>query len=207
MNHRPIIDAGPGLNFLSINRERLLISVLGPLSTPETVQEEVLRKARQDVRFRAAATVWHKLTPRWIHILSDDQTPELATVVHRITRQPMAQRMAHPEDLGEIMVLAHAVVTAEAGESVHVLIDDGAGARAAAAEINRLDRLRVDGHTVGSIKLVDTLTVLKRAAGGEHVPDKAVMRDIYKRLRDLDDGLPPLEATDLLAPRHWSRHG
>lgn len=34
MNHRPIIDAGPGLNFLSINKERLLIEVLGPLSTP-----------------------------------------------------------------------------------------------------------------------------------------------------------------------------
>lgn len=48
MSHRPIIDAGPGLNFLSINRERLLIEVLGPLCTPETVQDEVLRKARQD---------------------------------------------------------------------------------------------------------------------------------------------------------------
>ena len=32
MSHRPIIDAGPGLNFLSINKERLLIQVLGQLS-------------------------------------------------------------------------------------------------------------------------------------------------------------------------------
>lgn len=55
MSHRPIIDAGPGLNFLSINKERLLIEILGPLSTPETVQDEVLRKARQDARFRSAA--------------------------------------------------------------------------------------------------------------------------------------------------------
>jgi hypothetical protein len=55
---RPIIDAGPGLNFLSINRERLLIAVLGALSAPETVQDEVLRKSRQDDRFRAAAAVW-----------------------------------------------------------------------------------------------------------------------------------------------------
>lgn len=29
MTHRPIIDAGPSLNFLSINKERLLISVVG----------------------------------------------------------------------------------------------------------------------------------------------------------------------------------
>ncbi|MCY1138414.1 hypothetical protein OWR29_10435 [Actinoplanes sp. Pm04-4] len=31
---RPIIDAGPALNFLSINKERLLISVLGKLGAP-----------------------------------------------------------------------------------------------------------------------------------------------------------------------------
>jgi hypothetical protein len=57
MSVRLIIDAGPGLNFLSINKERLLIAVLGPLSAPETVQDEVLRKSGQDDRFRAAATV------------------------------------------------------------------------------------------------------------------------------------------------------
>jgi hypothetical protein len=56
MSIRPIIDAGPGLNFLSVNKERLLIAVLGPLSAPETVRDEVFRKSRQDDRFRAAAT-------------------------------------------------------------------------------------------------------------------------------------------------------
>ena len=92
MSVRPIIDAGPGLNFLSVNKERLLIAVLGPLSAPETVQDEVLRKSRQDDRFRAAATVWRKLTTRWIQILPDDVTPELATVVQRISGLPMAER-------------------------------------------------------------------------------------------------------------------
>lgn len=48
MSARPIIDAGPGLNFLSLNRERLLISVLGPFSAPETVQDEVFRKSAHD---------------------------------------------------------------------------------------------------------------------------------------------------------------
>ncbi|MBP2334013.1 hypothetical protein JOF41_000191 [Saccharothrix coeruleofusca] len=75
MSHRPIIDAGPGLNFFSINKERLLIGVLGRLSAPETVQEEVFRKSRQDERFRPAAAVWRKLTPHWVEVLSDDQTP------------------------------------------------------------------------------------------------------------------------------------
>lgn len=55
MSHRPIIDAGPGLNFLSINQERLLIHVLGELSVPETVEKEVLRKSEEQDRFRPAA--------------------------------------------------------------------------------------------------------------------------------------------------------
>lgn len=66
MNQRPIIDAGPSLNFLSVNQERLLIRVLGQLSVPETVQGEVLRKASQDTRFRAAGATWRKLTPKWV---------------------------------------------------------------------------------------------------------------------------------------------
>ncbi|GLY64270.1 hypothetical protein [Amycolatopsis taiwanensis] len=204
MSHRPIIDAGPGLNFLSINKERLLIGVLGPLSTPEAVQNEVFRKARQDQRFRAAATAWRKLAPRWMEILSDDQTPELATVVHRITRQPMAERLRHPKDLGETMVIAHAVVAAESGATVIVLIDDGPGVRTATSEINRLRLLRAKDRAVGSIRLVSTLTVLERAAGGQHIPDRAAMRDVYERLRGLDDGLPPIETTKLLSPAHWS---
>lgn len=78
MSRRPIIDAGPGLNFLSINKERLLIGVLGPLSAPEAVQNEVLRKTRQGRRFEAAEATWRKLTPRWMEVLSDDPTPELS---------------------------------------------------------------------------------------------------------------------------------
>jgi hypothetical protein len=127
MSHPPIIDAGPSLNFLSINRERLLIGTLGRLSAPETVQSEILAKSQRDERFRGAAPIWRKLTPHWIEILSDDETPELAAVVHRLCRQPMEQGTGQPKDLGETMVIAHAVVTAEAGETVTVLIDDGAG--------------------------------------------------------------------------------
>ena len=108
MSVRPIIDAGPSLNFLSINKERLLIAVLGPFSAPETVQGEVLRKSQQDDRFRAAATVWRKLTTRWIQILPDDATPELATVVQRVSGLPMDERRRQPKDLSETMVIAHA---------------------------------------------------------------------------------------------------
>jgi hypothetical protein len=203
VSHRPVIDAGPALNFLSINKAALLISVLGPLSAPETVQGEVYRKSRQDDRFQAAEKVWRKLTPTWMEVLSDAETPELAIVVHRITQQPMSERLRHPKDLGEIMVIAHAVVAAEAGGTVTALIDDGQGARLATSEMRRLQRLGSSGRTVGTVRLVSSLTVLERAAGGKHIPDKAAMRATYMRLRELDDGLPPLETTRLMAPALW----
>lgn len=116
----------------------------------------------------------------------------------------MAQRLKRPKDLGETMVIAHAVVAAEAGETVTVLIDDGDGARITTSEIGRLERLRSAGHAVGSIRLVSTLTILERAANGQLIPGKAAMRSIYERLRGLDDGLPPIEATSLLSSTHWS---
>lgn len=204
MNDRPIIDAGPCLNFLSAGKARLLISVLGPLAAPEAVQTEVLRKSRQDERFRAAATTWRRLSPTWMRILSDDYTPELAGVIQRMTRQPMEQRLKDSKDLGETMVIAHAVVAAEAGGIVTILIDDGPGARLAAAEIRRLARLRTSGQAAGSISLVNTLTVLERAARTEHIPDRATMRAIYEQLRGLDDGLLRIEETRLLSPAIWS---
>jgi hypothetical protein len=204
MSRRPILDAGPSLNFLSINKERLLIGVLGKLSVPETVRAEVLRKARQDARFGPAEKIWRKLEPGgWLEVLSDDETPELAAVVHRITQQPLQERRRHPKDLGELMVVAHAVVGAEAGDTVTVLIDDGAGADMAASEMRRLLRLQSQGRDVGRIILVRTLTVMRRAAGSSHIPDKATMRDVYQRLRGLDDGLPPIEKTDLLSTTIW----
>jgi hypothetical protein len=205
MSVRPIVDAGPGLNFLSANKERLLIAVLGPLSAPETVRDEVLRKSRKDERFHAAGILWSKLTVHdYIQILPDDLTPELATVVKRISGLPIAERMKHSKDLGETMVIAHAVVAAESRQSVTVLIDDGPGAETATSEIRRLQRLSSSGQYVGSITLASTLTVLGRAAGTQHLPDRAAMRATYKRLRELDDGLPPIENTDLLSDRRWS---
>ncbi|OZD85351.1 hypothetical protein CH260_04850 [Rhodococcus sp. 05-2256-B2] len=204
MSRRPIMDAGPGLNFFSVNKERLLFSTLGALSVPEAVKEEILRKSSQDSRFEGAGRVWAKLPERLMEVLSDDVTGELSAAVQRISGAPMAQRMRSGKDLGETMVIAHATVAAESGENVIVLIDDGGGCRAAAKEARRLQRLREQGNEVGSISLINTVSVLEGAAGGEHLPHKDAMRDLYGRLRDLDDGLPPLETTNLLGLECWS---
>lgn len=205
MTERPIIDAGPSLTFLSINQQRLLIGVLGRLSVPETVQDEVLRKSAQDRRFRAVEPTWRKLTPKWLQVLSDDPTPDLAAVIERITRLPLPQRMQQSRDLGELMVVAHAVVAAESGKTMRVLIDDGQGARLATAEAGRLDRLRCQGKPVGGIELVSTLTVLELAARKGLVSDRIAMRALYRRMRDVDDGLPPIERTRLLSKTLWTQ--
>lgn len=102
------------------------------------------------------------------------------------------------------MVIAHAAVAAEAGEDVVILIDDGDGVDRAAKEAKRLQRLRNMGRSVGSIQLIHTATVLEAAAGGEHLPDRAAMRNIYLRLKELDDGLLPLEKTNLMSLPCWS---
>ncbi|WP_233427496.1 PIN domain-containing protein [Actinokineospora spheciospongiae] len=102
------------------------------------------------------------------------------------------------------MVVAHAVVAAEAGQEVIVLIDDSEGARMATKECARLDRLRASGRSVGTIKLVNTRTVLELQAG-QLIADRGEMRTIYNQMRGLDDGLPPIEGTDLLTTKRWSR--
>ena len=48
------------------------------------------------------------------------------------------------------------------------------------------------------------MTVLTKAAGTQHIPDRGEMREIYRRLRGLDDGLPPIEKTDLLSTPRWT---
>ncbi|MFC2801583.1 MAG: hypothetical protein ACFN4T_02870 [Peptidiphaga sp.] len=83
MSGYTIIDAGPSINFFSINKEKLLFSVLGALSAPEAVEKEFLRKACQDKRFSAAERVWRKLPSRLLHILFDDVAKELSIAVER----------------------------------------------------------------------------------------------------------------------------
>lgn len=52
-------------------------------------------------------------------------------MVQRISGLPIDERKARPKDLGETMVIAHAVAAAESGRVVTMLIDDGPGARIA----------------------------------------------------------------------------
>lgn len=201
---RPVIDAGPALNFFSINKQRLLIGVLGPLSTRETVQKEVFRKAQQEHdRFGHAVQVWNKLGT-YLQVLSDDLSVELAQAVMDVAGTPMTDRMKTSKDLGEIMVISHALVAAMSGKHVTVLIDDAEGRQLASIQRSRLARLRLAGNQqVGQIMLIGSISVLKLAAQSGKIRDRGEMRDIYARLRQLDTGLPPIEASGVLQSELW----
>lgn len=198
------MDAGPGLNFFSINRERLLFDVVTAVSVPETVKSEIERKSRSDGRFEAAKTVMAKLPEHLFAVLSDDEgDPALNRVVYRMTRARLSTRRMEANDLGELMVFAHAVRIAEQGDDVAVLIDDGPGVKRAVPEIRRLQMLASRGQSVGQIKLISTVGVLERAIGAKHIPTKGEMKSIYSKLRKLDDGLMPIERTSLLGSNRW----
>lgn len=92
-----IIDAGPALNFFSIHKERILLSVLSPIAAPETVANEVHDKAKTDRRFEAAPGVWAKLErARRLRILSDDASPELNAAANRICGIPRSNARGWP---------------------------------------------------------------------------------------------------------------
>lgn len=205
MGSRPIIDAGPSLTFFSLNKERLLFAALGSLSVPETVVEEIRRKSSKDRDFARASRVLDKLPPTLWEVLSDEVTPELNSVVHRISSMPMADRITDGRDLGELMVIAHAVVIAEGGTDAFVFIEDGGGARIARRQSSLLERRRKAGEPVGALKLINTQTVLERAVIGGHIKDRAEMRKLYADMRLKDGALVPIDDTNLLSRALWKR--
>jgi len=44
---------------------------------------------------------------------------------------------------------------------------------------------------------------LEKAAGRQYLPDRQSMRELYGRLRKLDDGLKPLSTTGLMELPCW----
>ncbi|MGW4364747.1 hypothetical protein ACWEKT_03795 [Nocardia takedensis] len=205
MNAKPIIDAGPALNFIAARQENLLLKSVGPLSTPETVATEVLRMSRTDPLFAGVELRWKTLTQKYIEVLSDEGA-DLDAICARIAGQPLSRRRRTGKDLGELMVILHAAAAAERGEHVAVLIDDGAGARQAELEKRRIERLRGRNPTFGSISLVSTMTVLASKAGTDLIPTRVEMRAIYGKLSRFDDGLPnDISRTGLLSPTVWGR--
>jgi hypothetical protein len=202
----PILDAGPCLNFFGSNNERLLIRVVGmELRLPSSVDGEIRNKSRNDTRFTKVNPLVKKLkAANIITILDDDANdPALLRANDLVTGMPMAQVRKMARDLGETMVVIHAMKEALAGGDPRVVIDDRAGAELATAAQDTLARLRAEGQNVGTITLWGTTSILRQGVRIGAIRDKNEMRSIYQRLRPLSASLIPIQQTDLLKSPPW----
>lgn len=185
-----IIDAGPGLNFLATHSEKLLTEALGHLHMTETVIGEIDRRSKRDSRFKDARRVLAKMTPGWVTPIPDDLTDvELDNAVYILTGEPIDDRFARDKDLGEVTVLAHAIVESDHGRDVIVLIDDGCGRVLAQKAISRADRRRRQRQAAGQITLLSTLDIFAILIRRGHFANKGELKAAYLKIAPMDDGL------------------
>jgi len=208
-----VLDAGPCLNFFATNNQNILVRVVGKgFRVPETVRAEVERRSRdqRDERFARAWNVWMRLESNgWIEVLSDESTPSLLAAAKAVlTGASFPERLTRSKDLGETMVVIHAVEIAMRGNDVVVIIDDAEGRGLASTQTRRLERLSLlrreqGGAPIGRVTLMSTASVLAEAARTGVIADRAQMKSVYAQLKQCDDGLLPIERTDLLDPALW----
>lgn len=178
-----IIDAGPALNFLASGNHELLCDVMDrrqkSLLIPQTVRDEVHGRAQgaRGERFKQCpARLEHLLTTGRLTVLVDDiENPRLVQKVEEVAGIPMARRISEPKDLGEVLVIAHALQIQEDGIPVTLLIDDRNGAEKA--------------RELG-LRVVTTEGVLYFCATDDMVENRGQMKAIYENLAQFDDGLP-----------------
>ncbi|MGE3449030.1 MAG: hypothetical protein AB7H92_15790 [Microbacteriaceae bacterium] len=183
-----LLDAGPTLNFVAVSEQGLLLGLADAhtlsLAAPEKVREEVDRKAGQGRFARTGAqSTWRRLVAAGrVDVLDDTLGDDvLVAAVARVAGQQATDRVRSSKDLGELMVIAHGSALAQQGTDVFVLMDDGDGRRRAQLEKEWLEKTGAPG----ALTMWSTPQVLKQTA-----PDR--WKGIYTRMRDFDDGLPPL---------------
>lgn len=191
-----IIDAGPTLTFAAAGYRDLLVNVVAQrgsrLLAPEAVVEEVSRKASQEQRFARCDAVLADLIVRGqLETLLDDIGDQaLSLAVQRVTGLGTAVRLGSSKDLGETMVIAHAIKLRSSETDVRVFIDEWRGQHAAQAH---------------GLKVVSTAAILAGAIDLQLIRDRGEMRRTYERLREFDDGLVHIEQTRLLDRDRYRR--
>lgn len=194
-----LLDAGPALNFLAVGQQNVLIQLAVThnlqLVTPERVDAEVEGMAGNGrfERTRALSTWRTLVSTSRVKVLSDDLVSvEFTEAVTRISGRPADERIRSRASLGEIMVLAHASTYAQSGEEVFVLLDESDGRQRALAEQKWLQT----NCAAGTIQLWKTGQVLKEAEKHSGwIRDNLSFRTVYNKMRQFDDGLPPLPKT------------
>ena len=166
---------------LDVDFERVLM--------PREVANEIEDKSAEDRRFARAKSMLGGMSRQGLfEILESDESDEaLFAAIKVVSSKPPSELMARrTKDLGETMVIAHAVKLRKQGHTVTVVIDDREG------------RALAEGN---GFKPIGTVRILALAAANGFVT-RAENRKLYERLRPstgapaIDDGLP-----------HWSQTG
>lgn len=203
---RPLlIDAGPAINFLATHNERVLVAAIGGgFHAPESVRDEVMRKASQEERFAPAAVRWERMQTNFITIVAGDRNPLRDSIAKTLTNHPLPKLPSKAKDLGELFVVVHAVEMAYRGEDVHALIDDRGGQQMLAVGQRMVDLQRLKDPSVGALSLMTTESVLESRIATKEIPDKEAMRRIYGQLQSVCDGLPTISGSGLLTHPAWA---
>ena len=190
-----ILDTGPCLNFLSVGQGNLMHETLkikyGQLYVPREVATEIADKSADSQKFAKASKIFGAFVrDSMIDVLESDAENdfELVQAIREVSPLPPAELLIRRrKDLGEIMVVAHAIKLRDHGYNVRLVIDDRGGQALA------------ERH---GFEVVSTVRILATAASLGLV-DYSDMKMIYERLRPsdgsepMDDGLPHWDSTDL----------
>lgn len=195
-----ILDAGPCITFCAAAKQSLLIEVLqrgsNQLHVPDVVDDEVGKRGANRRDFPpSTVNNWRLLTEHdYIGVLNSSVSSEdaeaLSDAVKRLTGTPLAQRITESRDLGEVMVIAHAMVRKDRGEDVYVVIDEHRGQKLASKF---------------GIKVIDTAWILRSAVKRGLIADRGDMRKTYEALRQYDAGLVHIDQTGLLKNALWAQ--
>lgn len=195
-----ILDAGPCITFCAAAKQDLLIDVLqrgsNQLHVPDVVNDEVSNRGSNRRDFPATTVpnwkwlVDHDCIGIFDSTVSSEDAEALSVAVKKLTGTPLAERLTQSRDLGEIMVIAHAMVRKDRGEVVFVVIDEYRGQQLASKF---------------GIEVIDTEWILSSAVKRGLIADRGEMKKIYSTLRKYDAGLVHIDQTALLKNALWAQ--
>lgn len=183
-----VLDAGPSVGFAAAGKLPLLNKVFDEIGlrrvVPAIVDQEV---RRQDPKHPGTRKNWVAcVSSGRIEVLPEvtatSGDPGVRDKVAELRDVDVEEAFATKRDLGEILVVAHAILLRESGHDVAVSIDDSDGARRAAL------------HQFVNL---DTVEILSLAIDLDVITSKQELRSVYKALGAVSS-LPDLSTTGLL---------
>lgn len=183
-----ILDAVVCVHFVGANLQRILTRSLEAaglvLLVPQEVCDEI---AGKDRKYPGLAQRWARLeASQFIRVLprltAVDAPARVVEVIEQIRGLEFEQAVRRRRDLGEVVVISHAVHLSEQGHHVIALIDDQEGQHLASR---------------WGLEVLTIEDVLAIAINLGLFPTVGRLREVYEKLRAYGDGLVPFPKSGL----------